>query len=117
MGEAKSQGYFAVRFISGDDTIRAVLTGKYYPSEPPIMIGIAKAEIKSKAKQALCTNDSPVYLVAGSAVLTALQALRSNAPIKVSDCHAGKRGVPCGKEECPECRRAREEFAKSSVAA
>lgn len=110
MGEAKGQGYFAVRFITNGDTIKAVLTGKYYPSEPPIMVGIAKAEIKSKVKQALCTNDSPVYLVAGSAVLTALQALRSNAPMKVSDCHAGKRGAPCGKEDCAECQQAREDY-------
>ena len=112
MGGAKGRGYFAVRFVA-DSTmgmIRAVLTGKHYPSEPPIMLGIAKAEIESKAKQALCAKESPVYLVPDSVVLTALRALNGNAPLKVSDCHAGKKGMPCGKEECVECQNARKDY-------
>lgn len=97
------QGWFAVKIEMRGTRPVAVLTGDHFG---PDQYDIAKAVAGVEGKERVALGESPVYLAKDSLVRVALGASNMKLALKLSDCHDGLRGKPCGK--CNKCKIARE---------
>ena len=101
--EKPVQGWFLVRIEMRGRVPVAVLTGDHFwPDEKDIANAVAGVD----GKESAIAGGSPLYLVKDSVVRVALGAARMKSALKLSDCHDGARGKPCGK--CDKCKDARE---------
>ena len=104
------QGWFAVKIEMRGNRPVAVLTGDHFC---PDQKSIANAVAGVDGKESVTAGGSPVYLVKDSAVRIALGAYRNKSALKLSNCHDGAFGRPCGK--CAKCIEARERMFTRAV--
>lgn len=104
MGKKTSgPGWFLIRIDMRGTRPVAVLTGDHFG---PDQREIANAVAGVDGKESVASGGPPVYLVKDSVVGLAISASRMKGALKLSECHDGLRGKPCGK--CERCREARD---------
>ena len=100
-----TKGYFSVRFLARDGTIKVgEIEHHFLPKEKCL----AKKVVSKAAKESMATGEPPLLLVPDSVVKVVHDAKSGSAPLKLSSCQSGPRRKPCG--HCDECDRARDEF-------